>query len=89
MQNVGDNTGNGGMAYTETKVRDFLDDPANTDCGVYYAAEANYQGDELIPRTVTVDVRTCDGTIDENVIVDNIMPGYAINYHTGEWTKEN
>lgn len=89
MQNVGDNTGNGGMAYTETKVRDFLDDPANTDCGVYYATEANYQGDELIPRTVTVDVRTCDGTIDENVIVDNIMPGYAINYHTGEWTKEN
>src|SRR5699024_12249042 len=34
MQKVSDNTGNGSMAYTETKLRDFLYEPANTDYDV-------------------------------------------------------
>lgn len=87
MQNVGDNSGDGGMAYTESMVRSYLDNNSNAGCDVYYSVLPNYQADELIPRTVTVDVRTCDGEIDQNVVVDNVMPGYAINYHTGEWTE--
>ena len=88
VQNVGKNDQAGGMAYTEEKVRNFLDNPANADCGVYYAAIPNYQGNELVPRTVTVDVKTCDSSINERVVVDNVMPGYSINYATGEYKKD-
>lgn len=88
MQNVGSNNGKGGMAYTETKARAYLDDPANAECPLYYAATPDYTGNEIIPRTVTVDMQSCDKTLDERVIVDNVMPGYAINYTTGEFTRE-
>lgn len=87
VQNVGKNDQAGGMAYTEEKVRNFLDDPANASCDVYYSAIPNYQGNELVPRTVTVDVKSCDGSINERVVVDNVMPGYSINYATGEYKK--
>lgn len=88
VQNVGKNDQSGGMAYTEEKVRNFLDNPANSSCDVYYSAIPNYQGDELVPRTVTVDVKTCDDAINERVVVDNVMPGYAINYANGDYKKE-
>lgn len=87
-QNVGKNDQAGGMAFTEEQVRNFLDDPANANCDVYYAAIPNYQGDELVPRTVTVDVKTCDDSINERVVVDNVLPGYAINYANGDYKKE-
>lgn len=88
VQNVGKNDQSGGMAFTEEQVRNFLDDPANASCDVYYSAIPNYQGDELVPRTVTVDVKTCDDSINERVVVDNVMPGYSINYATGDYKKD-
>lgn len=85
MQNVGANNGKGGMAYTETKVRNFVDQ--NPQCPVKYLATANYNADELVPRTVTVDVLSCDASINEKVLVYNVMPGYTINYNDGSFTK--
>ena len=102
MQNVGWNGNNGapagGMAYSETKVANHfkqlqkendgkpLDEQRK--CNVYYSAVPNYIDDELVPRTVTVDMLSCDGTINEHVIVSNTAPGYNIDYATGAFTKK-
>lgn len=83
MQNVGFDH-NDGMAYTETKVRDYLDDVDNVNCPVYYAAIPKYVGVEAIPATVDVDVKSCDGAIDEHVVVHNTAPGWLINYNNGD-----
>lgn len=80
-QNVGRNQPPGGMAYTETLARDWLD--AHPDGTVLYMATPNYTGDELLPRTVTVDIRTSDGAIDQHVTVYNTADGYGIDYLHG------
>lgn len=86
-QNVGDNTAShpGGMAYTETLARDWLD--AHPDGRLYYRATPVYEGDESIPRTVTVDVKSDDGTIDAHVTVYNAANGFMIDYATGAATE--
>ncbi|OXN01235.1 DNA/RNA non-specific endonuclease [Bifidobacterium vansinderenii] len=80
-QNVGKNQPAGGMAYTETEARDWLDD--NPNGTVEYMATPNYEGSELLPRTVSVDIRTSDGSIDQHVIVFNTANGYNIDYQNG------
>ena len=83
-QNVGDNRGqDGGMAYTEGIARDWLYD--NPDGSVYYSATPVYEGDELVPRSVIVDVRSSDGSIDQEVEVFNAARGFEIDYATGEF----
>ena len=86
-QNVGSAKNSGGMAYTETIARDYLDSSAANDCPLYYAATPNYEGDELIPRTVTVDIQSCDKSIDQRVEVDNTANGFAIDYNTGSYSN--
>lgn len=86
-QNVGMNN-KGGMAYTEEIARDYLDNKtAANSCPLYYAATPNYSGVELLPRTVTVDIQSCDLAINERVVVDNTANGYSINYVNGSFTK--
>lgn len=85
-QNVGDNRGqDGGMAYTEALARDWLYD--NPDGTVYYAATPVYEGDELVPRSVIVDVMSSDGSIDQEVEVFNAVAGYEVDYATGEFSR--
>jgi DNA-entry nuclease len=83
-QNVGKNNGKGGMQYTEMKAYNYLKTHRNGQ--VYYSAEPNYNGNESVPRTVTVNIRSDDGSIDQCVIVYNVAPGYAIDYVTGNFT---
>ena len=85
-QNVGDNRGDdGGMAYTESLARDWLrDHPEGT---VYYAATPVYEGDELLPRSVFVDVLSSDGSLDLEVEVYNAARGFSIDYATGEFAE--
>lgn len=88
-QNVGSVNNSGGMAYTETIARDYLDGAQGQDanaCPLYYAATPNYSGDELLPRTVTVDIQSCDKGIDQRVVVDNTANGFDINYAIGGFT---
>lgn len=86
-QNVGDNRGqDGGMAYTEGLARDWLRD--NPDGTVYYSATPIYEGDELLARSVIVDVRSSDGSIDLEVEVFNAARGFDIDYATGEFSVE-
>lgn len=81
-QNVGKNDGNGGMAYTEEKARNYLD--THKDKVVYYKATPVYIDNELVPRSVFVDIKTDDGTLNEHVEVFNYCYGYTIDYTTGQ-----
>lgn len=84
-QNVGDNRGAaGGMAFTEGLARDWL--RAHRDGTVYYSATPLYVGGELLPRSVVVDVRTSDGTVDLEVEVYNTALGFDIDYVDGSFS---
>lgn len=85
MQNVGNNDGTGGMAYTETKVRNYLKKHKNVT--VLYEVTPVYVANELIPRTCIIDIQSSDYKLDEEVIVYNAQKGYIIDYNTGTWNK--
>ena len=86
-QNVGKNSTAepGGMAFTETEARDWLN--ANRSGSIEYVATPIYTGEELLPRVVTVDIRTSDGSIDQHVVVYNYANGYSINYKDASFKK--
>ena len=84
-QNVGNNDNSGGMAYTEEMAREYLD--SNPNGSIYYAATPVYDGDEMVPRSVYVDIKSDDGSIDEHVEVYNVAMGYTVNYATGEFSE--
>lgn len=90
-QNVGstqvDGQYAGGMAHTELIARDYIDSGAAATCPLYYAATPNYSGDDLVPRTVTVDIQSCDKAVDERVEVSNTANGFVIDYATGAWSE--
>ncbi|MBM6773993.1 DNA/RNA non-specific endonuclease [Olsenella profusa] len=86
-QNVGDNHGqDGGMAYAEGLAREWL--RAHPDGTVYYRATPVYVGSELVPRSVVVDVRSSDGSLDQEVEVFNAATGFKIDYATGAFTAD-
>lgn len=85
MQNVGANNGNGGMAYCETRAVKWL--YRHHKGSIYYAATPKYVGNELIPRSVVVDMKSSDGTLNGRYVVYNAANGYKINYRTGTWKK--
>lgn len=89
MQNVGshqvDGQYAGGMGYTELMARSYLDNNDGDTCPLYYAATPVYSGDELVPRTVIVDIQSCDKSIDERVEVSNTANGWEIDYNDGSY----
>lgn len=82
-QNVGNNNQSqpGGMQYTETAAVDYLN--SHHSGWVYYKATPVYKGSELVCRSVYVDIKTDDGSINEHVEVFNAMNGCKIDYKTG------
>lgn len=86
FQNVGGDN-NGGMAYTENLARTWLAS-AGEDETLYYAVTPVYVEDELVPRSVYVDIRSSDGDIDKHVEVFNVSGDitgtYEVDYATGE-----
>lgn len=84
-QNVGKNDMNGGMQFAEETARDYL---ANRKDGtLYYFVTPVYLDGENIPRSVFIDMRSDDNSIDMHIEVFNAMPGYEINYVDGTWSK--
>lgn len=85
-QNVGTNNNNdpGGMAYAETKVRNFLYN--HQDEVVFYKAIPEYVGNELVPRGVQVQAQSIKDpkALTINVWTFNTQAGAAINYTTGQ-----
>lgn len=76
----------------EQEVKDYLDNPGNAGCPLYYAVTPTYTDDELIPRVVTVDIESCDHVLSKHHTLYNVMYFWstqnAINYHTGEiWNR--
>lgn len=85
-QNVGRNDGDGGMAWTESRAREWLS--RNKSGTLTYEARPVYVGDEMVPRAVIVDMRSSDGALDVRTIVYNAAPGFAIDYADGSWHAE-
>ncbi len=81
MLNVGANDGQGGMDMFETAIRSWLG--YYPDVTVQYVATPIYEGDELICRSVMVDVLSSDGALNERLEVYNAAKGYRIDYSTG------
>lgn len=89
-QNVGNSNHKGGMKYPEQLAYDYLSSSEAKYCPLYYAAIPQYQtDDELVPRTVTVDIQSCNKSLDEHIIVYNVAKGFAIDYTTGEFFETN
>lgn len=84
-QNVGKNNMNGGMQFAEETARDYLAN--HKDGTLYYFVTPVYLDGENIPRSVFVDIRSDDGSIDMHIEVFNAMPGYDIDYVDGTWSK--
>lgn len=84
-QNVGKNDGYGGMQYTETLAANYLESGGDF---IVYNVTPVYGAGEIIPRSVFVDVRSDDGTINQQVEVYNAAPGFVIDYKTGTWHAE-
>ena len=85
MQNVGDNSPAGGMLFCEQVACDWL--VRNPDGWVLYSATPVYEGDELLCRSVIVDMRSSDGALDMQVEVYNAALGFEIDYATGEFSS--
>lgn len=85
-QNVGANDRQGGMSWCEQQVRDWLFD--NRKGTVFYSAQPVYEGDDLVCRSVIVDIRSSDGTLDVEVEVHNCAKGYVIDYATGRFRQQ-
>lgn len=83
MQNVGQD-GKGGMSYCENLVMDYL--KAHPDVTVYYSATPVYDGNDLVCRSVFVDIKSSDGGLDQEVEVFNVESGCTIDYATGKLT---
>ena len=81
-QNVGKNNGDGGMQHTESLATEYLEN--NHNGVVYYSVTPVYEGDELIPRSVFVDIKSDDGSIDQQVEVFNACRGINLDFYTGE-----
>ncbi|KPJ21942.1 DNA/RNA non-specific endonuclease [Streptococcus phocae] len=79
MQNVG--TRKGGMQYIEKKVLSHV--TKNPDVHVFYSAIPEYQGTELLPRSVLVSALSSDGIINETIRVFNTADGFNIDYQKG------
>ena len=77
----------GGMAYTEKLARDYIDSGKAASCPLYYAATPEYSGDELVPRTVIVDIVSCDQSVDQRVEVSNTAAGWEIDYTDGSFAE--
>jgi DNA-entry nuclease len=84
MQNVGSNRNggeSGGTGYCEGLARNWLD--AHHDGTLLSSAVPVYLGSELVCRSVVVDLRSSDGTLDQRVEVYNAAAGHEIDYETG------
>lgn len=87
-QNVGSNAageGSGGMAYCERLARNWI--YARTGGWVYFSAVPVYVGNELVCRSVMVDILSSDGTLDMRIEVYNAARGIEIDYRTGAFRQ--
>ena len=86
MQNVGAYDDTGGMAFCECLARTWL--YRNHTGSVYYSARPVYKGNELVPRSVVVNMKSSDGTLNRRFVVYNAARGYRIDYADGSFSAK-
>ncbi|MCH3990931.1 MAG: DNA/RNA non-specific endonuclease [Lactobacillus sp.] len=64
----------------ETKVRQAL----RRDCKVVYQATPIFRGNELMARGINLQAVATDGSLNFNVYIFNVQPGYQFSYATGQ-----
>ena len=72
------------MSYKDQKQKWLSEHPDGT---MSYRVTPVYRSDELVCRSVFVDMRSSDGAIDQRVEVYNVARGYAIDYATGSFSQ--
>lgn len=91
-QNVGstmtDGEASGGMAFSERIARNYFNTSESANCPLYYAVSAQYQRQELIPRTTTVEMENCDKSISYLITIPNTANGWTIDYNNGTFWEE-
>lgn len=85
-QNVGGVDQKGGMRYVEKKAQSYLE--AHHDIILYYSVKPIYNENELIPKSVVVDMLSSDGIINEQVEIFNTANSWSIDYSTGQYYQE-
>ena len=85
-QNVGQNNMEGGIQYCEMIASRYLTNNPNS--SIYYFVTPLYYGDELVPRSIIVDMKSEDSSIDKEVETFNVAPGYTIDYATGSYCAQ-
>ncbi len=63
----------------ESQVRDALRDNEK----IIYQATPIFRGNELMARGINLQAVSSDGSLDFNVYLFNVQPGYVFNYHNG------
>ena len=86
-QNVGGRGNDGGMAYLETKIRDYFN--RGSKGTVDYEVINVYASDkDKLPVYSICNAKSSDKKIDEQVIVYNSAEGYDIDYRTAQVRKK-
>jgi len=63
----------------ETKIRTALRDGKK----IIYQPHAIFRGNELMPRGVQLQAISTDGSLNFNVYIYNVQPGFTFNYSDG------
>ena len=57
-------------------------------CRVIYQATPIFRGQELMARGINLQAVATDGSLDFNVYIFNVQPGYVFNYSDGSATAD-
>lgn len=68
----------------ETKVRQAL----RRGCKIIYQATPIFRGQELMARGINLQAVATDGSLNFNVYIFNVQPGYTFNYATGQAQRD-
>lgn len=87
MQNVGESN-KGGMRYTESKAEKYVSSPDAKKCPLTYEVTPHYRNStDAVPTWTEVNMKSCDGSLNERVAVFNDAAGFKIDYSNGNWSK--
>lgn len=67
-----------------TEYEDLVRDTIKNGQKVMYRVTPNYRDRELLPRSLTMEMLSEDGSLNQTVTIFNIQDGISINYETGD-----
>lgn len=70
--------------HTKKPIPRTVDVPTQPTCDIAYKVTPIVYPKDTIPRQVDVDILSCDKSINQHIEISNTMPGFNIDYRTGE-----